>query len=282
MSAGKQPMISRRTLRFLRSELMLIFGRRRNWAGLAVLASVPVVMGIAVRIFGSGTAPGGGPAFLDDVAGNGLFLALAALIAELPLFLPIAVAAIAADAIAAEAGTGTLRYLLAVPVTRTRLLAVKYTALVIFTTAAVLLVALTGVLLGLVLFGAGDFTLLSGRQVGFGEGAVRVLAVCGYLAAALAALAAVGLFVSTLTEQAVGATIAVVILALVSMVLDQIPQLDFLHPYLLTHWWGAFVDLLRDPVPLDGIRAGLQSAGAYVLIFVTAAWARLSNRDITA
>ena len=113
-----------------------------------------------------------------------------------------------------------------------------------------------GVLVGLALFGGGPVTLLSGSQVSFAEGLVRLLAICGYLAAGLAALGAIGMFVSTLTEQPIGATIAIVMVSVGSFILDSIPQVEWLHPYLLTHWWMAFGDLLRDPVALDGIRPG--------------------------
>ena len=269
--------------RFLRSELWMIFGRRRNWAGLAVLAAVPILMAIAVKVSGNGTGGGGdgGPDFFASITDNGLFVALAALTVELGLFLPIAIASISADAIAGEANQGTLRYLLAVPVGRTRMLAVKYTAVVIFAVAATLVVAVTGTLIGLALFGGGPVTLLSGAQVSFGEGLVRLLGICAYLSVGLAALGAMGMFVSTLTEQPIGATIAIVTLSVASFILDSIPQIEWLHPYLLTHWWMSFGDLLRDPIGFDAIRSGLVTAGAYAVIFLTAAWARFSGRDVT-
>ena len=61
----------------LSSELRLLFRRRRTWTLLAALAAVPVLMGVAVRMT-SGPPSGAGPSFLDQVAGNGLFLAVAA------------------------------------------------------------------------------------------------------------------------------------------------------------------------------------------------------------
>src|SRR6476620_2418917 len=90
--------------RFLRSELWLIFGRRRNWAGLAVLAAVPIIIAVAVKLSppGGGGGGGDGPDFFASITENGLFVALAALGVELPLFLPLAVAAISADSIAGE------------------------------------------------------------------------------------------------------------------------------------------------------------------------------------
>jgi ABC-2 type transport system permease protein len=278
-----RPPVRRASTRFLRSELWLIFGRRRNWAGLTVLAAVPILIAVAVRFSGGDDGGGGGdgPDFFASITDNGLFVALSALTVELPLFLPIAVAAISADTIAGEANLGTLRYLLAVPVQRTRMLAVKYTAVVIFAVVATLFVATVGALVGLALFGGGPVTLLSGSQVSFGEALLRLLAICGYLAAGLAAVGAIGMFVSTLTEQPIGATIAIVMLTVASFILDSIPQVAWLHPYLLTHWWLSFGDLLRDPVALDGIRQGLISAACYTVVFLAAAWARFSGRDVT-
>jgi ABC-2 type transport system permease protein len=272
--------------RFLRSELWLIFGRRRNWAGLAVLVAVPVLIAIAVKVSppgggDGGGGGGGGPDFFASITSNGLFVALAALTVELPLFLPLAVAAIASDTIAGEANLGTLRYLLTVPVNRTRMLAVKYAAIVIFAAAATLLVAAVGALMGLALFGGGPVTLLSGAQASFGEALLRLLGVCGYITIGLAALGAIGLFVSTLTEQPIGATVAIVMITVLSFILDSIPQISWVHPYLLTHYWMGYGDMLRDPVSWSGMGQGALAAGAYTVIFCTAAWARFSGRDVT-
>src|SRR3954454_10478259 len=146
---------SRRTAlpgRFLRSELSIVFGRRRNVALLAVLAAIPVLLATAIKV-SSGSDDGGGgdgPGFFEAITINGLFVAFAALAAELPLFLPLAVAAASGDAIAGEANQGTLRYLLTIPAGRTRLLFTKYAAVVIFGLVATALVALAGVVFGLV------------------------------------------------------------------------------------------------------------------------------------
>src|SRR3954452_16704827 len=120
--------------RFFRSELWLIFARRRNSIGLAVLAVVPVVLAIAVKA----TADPGGGGLIGSILANGLYVAIAALGLEMPLFLPVAVAAISADSVAGEANQGTLRYLLTVPVDRTRLLAVKFAGILVFSAVAVL------------------------------------------------------------------------------------------------------------------------------------------------
>ncbi len=266
-------------LRFLRSELGIIFGRRRNLAGIGVLAVVPVVLAIAVRV--SAPSGGGGPDFIGAITGNGLFVAFAALTLEIPIFLPLAVAVIAGDSVAGEANIGTLRYLLTIPAGRTRLLVVKYAAIVLSALVAVLVVAGVGTIMGLALFGGGPMTLLSGTQTSMADGVLRLLLTCLYLTAQLSALGAIGLFISTLTEQPIGATVAVLLVNVMMFVLDQISQLAWLHPWLLTHWWTAFGNLLRDPIATEDITRGLLTAAVYAGVFWLAAWARFSGKDVT-
>jgi ABC-2 type transport system permease protein len=271
------PPRARVSTRFLRSELRLIFGRRRNIAGLGVLAAFPVILAVSVRV-----SPGqGGPNFIGAITGNGLFVAFAALALELPLFLPLAVSAISGDSVAGEANLGTLRYLLAVPAGRTRMLVIKYTAVVIFALVATLIVAVAGAIMGLALFGGGDMILLSGTQTSLADAVWRLVLSSLYLTVQFSALGAIGLFISTLTEQPIGATIAIVLADVLMFILDSIPQLDWLHPWLLTHWWPVFGDLLRDPIATESIQRGLITALVYVGVFWLAAWARLLTKDIS-
>ena len=265
--------------RFLRSELRLIFGRRRNQAGMGILAVVPVMIAFTVKL--SAPRPGRGPDFFASITSNGLFVALAALSIELGLFLPLAVAAIAGDSIAGEANIGTLRYLLTVPVHRTRLLAVKFAAITIFSLVATLWVSLVGAVAGLALFGGGQMTMLSGTQIGMGSAVLRVLLATIYLGLCFASLGAIGLFISTLTEQPIGATIALVVINVLSFIMDSIPQLSWLHEWLPTHWWMSFGDFLRDPIAWGDVSRGLLTAAGYMLVFWLAAWARFADKDVT-
>lgn len=268
-------------LRLLRSELRLVLTRRRNLAMLGVLAMAPVLIGVALELTTGEVAPGEGPPFLAGVTNNGLFLAFTAMTAALPVFLPLAVAVVSGEAVAGEASSGTLRYLLVTPVHRTRLLAVKYVAIVAYGAVATLVVAATGVVVGAVLFPVGDVPLLSGTTVSYGDGLLRALLVAGYVAAALAAVAAIGLFVSTLTEVPVAAMSATTVVVIVVQILDSLPQLDAVDDWLLTHHWFAFGDLLRDPVPTGGIAVGLAVQAGWVVVLLTLAWARLSSKDVT-
>lgn len=265
--------------RLLRSEVRLIGGRRRNQMGLLVLALVPIVLAISVKV-SSGNARGG-PDFLDSVTTNGLFVPLAALAVEMGIFLPLAISMLAGDAVAGEANLGTLRYLLTVPVSRTRLLVVKYASLCIGALWGVATVAVAGAVIGVALFGTGPLTTLSGSQLEFPAALGRVLLVVLYLSACIAALGAVGLFISTLTEQPIAATIALMIFTILSWILDAVPQLEWLHPWLIVHEWLSFADLLRDPPLWDNVLRGLGVDAAYAAVFWLLAWARFAGKDVT-
>jgi ABC-2 type transport system permease protein len=265
--------------RLLRSELRLIAGRRRNQMGLLVLAAVPILLAIAVRI--STPRAGRGPDFLSSITSNGLFVPIAALGVEIGLFLPLAIAMLSGDSVAGEANLGTLRYLLTVPVGRTRLLAVKYAALAVGALWGVAVVTVAGAVVGIALFGTGDMLTLSGTEISFGAAVWRVVLVSLYVAAGLAALGAVGLFISTLTEQPLAATVALMIFTILSWIADSVPQISWLHPWLIVDQWGAFGDLLRDPPFWDNIAQGLWVDLGYAVVFWLLAWARFSGKDIT-
>ena len=275
---------ARAWLRLFGAELRLVFGRRRNLLLLAVTVVFPVVIGIALRVAaphpqGGGNGPGA--AFFNQLAGNGVFLTFIALSTLLVLVLPVVVAVVAGDSVAGEAGYGTLRYLLAVPAGRTRLLGVKFAAIAVFGLCATVIVSATALVVGAVLFPVGPVTLLSGTTLSLGAGLLRLVFVTLYVAAALAALAAIGLAISTLTEHPIGAIAAVLVLALASEVTDNVPQFAVVHPYLPTHWWLSFDALLRSPVAWPDLLHGLASFGCYVIIFLLIAWARFTTADVT-
>ena len=270
-------------LRLFNSELRLVFGRPRNLVLLGVLAIVPVFLGIVLRLTLDTAGGPGGPPFLNQLAGNGVFLALVVLFLTLTvLLLPLSVAVVSGDAIAGEAGLGTLRGLLTVPSGRTRLLGVKYAAIVVFSLAACLLVTVISLIMGLILFHAGSVTLLSGTTVSLGAGVLRVLAVAVFAAAALASLGAIGLAASTLTQHPVGAIAAVLVLTVASEICDQLPELSAIRSYLPTHYWLSWDGLFRSPVDWSGVEHGLLSYVVYAVIFGAIAWAKLTSADITA
>jgi ABC-2 type transport system permease protein len=269
-------------LALLGSELSVLFRRRRTWAMLLALAAVPVLVAVAIRISTADGAGGRGPSFLAGIAGNGLFVGVASLVLAIPLFLPLTVGVVAGDTIAGEAGQGTLRYLLVAPAGRVRLLVVKFLGTAAFCFAAPFAVVIAGTLIGWALFPIGPFTLLSGDQVPVLEGLGRLALIGAYVGVAMLGLAAIGLFVSTLTDVPVGAMAGTVVLAVASQVLDQLPQLDWLHPFLFTDSWLGIIDLLRQPPEWStfGTNALLQLG--YVVVFGALAYGRFTTKDVLA
>ncbi|MGW3152286.1 ABC transporter permease [Streptomyces sp. NPDC001177] len=275
------------TFGLLRSELLTTFRRWRTLALLGVLAGVPILVGIAVKIETRGGGQPGrgggeGPAFIAQITNNGLFLVFTALAATLPFFLPMAIGVVAGDAIAGEANAGTLRYLLVAPAGRTRLLLTKYATTMAFCLLATLVVAVSALAVGALLFPLGDLTTISGTRIGFGEGLGRALLIALVVAASLTGIAALGLFISTLTNSGIAAMATTVGLLITVQILDQIPQLHALQPYFFSHYWLSFADLMRDPVYWDDLVKNLGLQALYAAAFGSAAWARFTTKDISA
>jgi ABC-2 type transport system permease protein len=285
---GQAPSSVRANWRLFASELRLTFGRRRNQLLLIVVGLFPLVIGIALKVaspsgvsVNNGGGPNNGAAFFNQLAGNGVFLTFIALTMLLILVLPVVVAIISGDSMAGEAGHGTLRYLLAAPAGRTRLLTVKYLTIVAFAAAATFTVAIVALLVGVVLFPVGPVTLLSGTTVSLADGLLRIFLVTLFVSAAMAAIGAIGLAISTLTEHAIGAIAALMILVVGSEVVDQVPQFASAGPYLPTHWWTDFDSLLRSPVDTTTLWHALLSFAIYAVVFFLLAWARFTTSDVT-
>jgi ABC-2 type transport system permease protein len=263
----------------LRAELATQFRRRRMIALLVVLAAVPAALALAVYLSG-GPQAGNGPTFLDQVTRNGVFAALAGLTITIPFFLPLTVGVVAGDTIAGEGSLGTLRYLLVRPSGRSRLLLVKAATAAVFCLVAALTVAAGGLIAGAILFPIGRVTTLSGTTVSLLEGMLRTFGAALVVGMSLFGMASIGLFISTLTDVPVGAMAATVGLAILSAVLDAVPQVHGIHPWLFTHRWLAFGDLLRSPVTWTDIRKDLLLQAGYIAVFGSAAWARFTTKDI--
>jgi ABC-2 type transport system permease protein len=261
------------------SELALVFGRRRNHAMLEFLTIIPIFVGVAVKI--SSPPHGEGPPCTSQLTSNGVFLTFTALTVCLPVFLPLASAVVAGDAIAGEANAGTLRGLLTIPVSRQRLLAVKTVGVLAYVAAGVVVVALAGLITGLVLFHPSGVTLLSGDTVSLSNGLLRTLAIVAYVFVDLVGIVAIGLFYSTLTEVPIGAMAATVVTAVAFAVVDSVPQLGSLRTILLTHHWLDFGEILRASPDVGALVGWGLLPVAYAAIFLAAAWARITTADVT-
>ncbi len=270
-------------------ELSKMFRRPRTWTTIAVLNALPVLVAVLLQLTDLAPRPGEGPPFLSAVLTNGQLFPLAALAIVLPLFLPIAVAVVSGDAVAGEAQAGTLRYLLARPAGRTRLLLAKLVAVLAFVLVTVVVVAAVGYLVGTLLFDAqpvaagtaGAATSTSGTPLTPEELAARTLMAIGYVAVSMLGVAAFGLFFSTLTDSPLGAALGALAVLVTSSLLFTLDAASPIAPYLPTRYWLAFVDLFRDPILWRDVVRGLALQGVYVGVLLTAAWANFTTKDIT-
>jgi ABC-2 type transport system permease protein len=268
-------------LRLLRSELRWVFRRPRTIIALALLAGLPVVIGLGVVLAG-GPKGEAGESLITQVAGNGLVLPIAALSSAQILLLPLTVSMSAADALSGESAHGTLRGLLLAPLGRVRLVAVKALGVLAVAVTAVVLIVVVGVVTGLLIVGdgpGGGVLTLSGTSLPVLPALWRVALAGVWVIGQLAAVGAVALAVSSVTEHPL-VVLAVTVGGLIFIgVLSLIPALNWLQPVLLPTGWIAITDVLRDPVPWDALLTSTYRAGCYALIGASLTVARMVTRD---
>jgi ABC-2 type transport system permease protein len=262
--------------RLLGAEVRWVLRRPRTLVMLGVFALVPVLISIGVAV-----ADGTGQGLIGAVTGNGLMLPVVAITVSLALLLPLAVAMVAADAIAGEAAQGTLRGLLLAPVGRLRLVGMKAFGVLVVATLAVLALAVVGVVAGMVVVGRpeGQLVTLSGTTLGLSDALGRVALVVAWTIGQLAAVGAVALAVSALTEHPSVVIASVLGGLIVFGVLSAIPALEWLQPYLLTTGWTASADVLRDPMPTDGLLSSTLRAVCYLAVGAGLTVFRMLRRD---
>ncbi|HYT30597.1 MAG TPA: ABC transporter permease, partial [Actinomycetota bacterium] len=157
----------------------------------------------------------------------------------------------------------------------------KYLAVMAQVGAAVAWVSVVGGVAGAFAFGFGPFPTLSGVTIGNGEAVLRVLAAAAYVLAGVSGIAAIGMFLSTLTVGGLGAAGATLAVAIGSEVLDNLSRLRAVHPFLPTHGWPAFADLFRSPIGWSAIAHGLVLDAAYVAVFLGGALLVFWRKDVT-
>jgi len=266
-------------------ELRKMLVSRRTWVTILLIDALPTLVAILLAVTDLGPRPGTGPAFLSAVMTDGTLFPLAALAIVLPLFLPIAVALTAGDAIAGEGQAGTLRYVLVRPVGRTRLLVAKLAAVMAFVVVTVLVVAATAYVVGILLLGQEDLTTgttsISGSTMSSRELVLRTLLALAYAMLCMLGVASIALFLSTMTDSPLGAAMGSLAILIASTLLLTLEAADPLKPYLLTRHWLAFVDLFRDPILWRDVVRGSVLQLVYVVVFLAAGWANFTTKDVT-
>ncbi|MBO0806274.1 MAG: ABC transporter permease subunit [Nocardiopsaceae bacterium] len=293
--------------------MLKLVRRPRTWVSVALICALPLLVAVFIAVTHLAPPPGQGSAFLSAVLGDGQLYPAAALALVLPVFLPVSVAVVAGDSIAGEASAGTLRYLLARPVGRTRLLVAKLISVTSFVLIAVVAVTVTSYATGVLILGpsrasavgstpggvtgsiapgsggaptaglqpGGSITSLSGTPLTFVDLIERVLGAMAFITVSMLGVAAIAVFLSTLADSALGAALGALATLVASEVLVTLNAASAVQPYLPTRYWLAWIDFFRQPIFWRDIQRGFAIQAVYVVVFLAAAWANFATRDIT-
>jgi len=217
---------------------------------------------------------------IDIATKGGTNFALFTLFVSSGFLLVVVVALFCGDAVASEASWGSLRYLLAVPVPRARLLAIKLLVALAYSALALLVLTGTALLAGTISYGWEPLQAPIGGTLPPGEGLLRLLAVVGYIGVTLLVVGSLAFLLSVSTDAPLGAVGGAVMIYIVSNILDQITALGSILNFLPTHFNGGYLGLLSTPVQTDDVVRGLVSAVAYSSVLLALAWWRFLRKDV--
>jgi ABC-2 type transport system permease protein len=258
--------------------------RRRTQLALGFMVLLPLIVLAAFEFGGDGDDDNGGGEFASLVelaTSGGLNFTLFTLFVSSGFLLIVVVALFCGDTVASEASWGSLRYLLAVPVPRARLLGVKLIVALGYSLLALFTLAGTALLLGTLRYGWHPLSSTVAAEIPAGEGVLRLLAILGYLAVVLMVVAGLAFLLSVLTDAALGAVGGAVLLWILSGILDQITALGTIRDFLPTHYSSAWLGLLSTPMQTDDVVKGAVAAVTYATVFWSLAFWRFTRKDIT-
>lgn len=248
---------------------------------LIILAALPIVIRLAFLIGGGGAdaGRGGGPSLADFAQVSGTTFTSFVLVITGGFLLTLVVALLFGDMIAGESSRSTLKYLLTIPVGRTRLLFVKVVVSATLFVVGVLLLTGMSLLVGIVSFGVGGIQVPAGPTLGLGESLLRILAAVVLICAHLSWAAALGTLLTVYTDTPLAAAGGVVIASIVSSILEQIGDLGEVRTFLPTWHSNAFSQFFAARVDYGLVADSVLSALIYSLIFTVGAvlWFRRKN-----
>ncbi|GAA2396040.1 ABC transporter permease [Streptomyces glaucosporus] len=269
----------RRTLP-LRVEAVRQLRRRRTLAAGLVLAGLPLVL-IAAFAIGGEPEPGGRRINLMDTAtATGLNFAAMALFVSAGFLLVVPVALFCGDAVASEASWSSLRYLLAAPVPRARLLLSKLAVALAFSAAAMALLPLVALAAGSAAYGWGPLELPAGGTLPAGEALGRLAVAVAYVFTGQLVTASLAFWLSTVTDAPLGAVGGAIGLTIVGNILDAVTALGDWRELLPAHWQFAWVDVFQSELEWGGMLRGAALSVAYALVLFALAFRHFRTKDI--
>ncbi|MET7988374.1 ABC transporter permease [Streptomyces sp. NPDC005281] len=270
---------ARRTLP-LRVELVRQLKRRRTLVMGAVLAALPFVLLVAFAIGGQPGERNGRITLLDTATASGANFAAVNLFVSAGFLLVIPVALFCGDTIASEASWSSLRYLLAAPVPRARLLWSKLTVALGLSLAAMVLLPVVALAVGTAAYGWGPLEIPTGGALAAGTAAQRLLAVIAYIFVSQLVTAGLAFWLSTKTDAPLGAVGGAVGLTIVGNVLDAVTALGHWRDFLPAHWQFAWADAIQPTPEWGGMIQGAAVSVTYALVLFALAFRGFRRKDI--
>ena len=271
---------SRRTLR-VHTELRRQLTRRRTQISFGFLVLLPFLLVLAFTLGNSSDSKSRSGGFVDRATTGGLNFTVFTLFVTIGFLLVVVVALFFGDAVASEASWSSLRYLLAIPVPRARLLRQKAVVAGLLSVFALIVLPAVALALGSVVYGTAGITSPLGDSLSFGTGVLRLLLAVVYIAISLSWVAGLASLLSAATDAPLGAVGGAVMITIVSEILDGIPALEGLRNWLPTHYAYAWTGLLSSDIDWSQMVRGVFSALAYATVFGVLALARFTSKDIT-
>ncbi|MET9539338.1 ABC transporter permease [Streptomyces sp. NPDC006553] len=265
----------------LRVEALRQWKRRRTLIMGGILVALPFVLLIAFAIGGDQDRGGNGRITLMDTAtASGANFAATSLFVSAGFLLVVPVALFCGDTVASEASWSSLRYLLAAPVPRSRLLASKLTVALAYSAAAMVLLPLVALAVGTVAYGWGPLQLPTGGAVPARDAVLRIGIAVAFVFASQLVTAGLAFWLSTRTDAPLGAVGGAVGLTIVGNVLDAVTALGDWRDYLPAHWQFAWIDALQPQLEWGGMVKGTAISLTYALILFALAFRGFARKDI--
>jgi ABC-2 type transport system permease protein len=255
--------------------------RRRTQLALGFMVLLPLIVLAAFQLSDGGADPDDDFGSLVSVATTGgPNFALFTIFVSSGFLFVVVVALFCGDTVASEASWGSLRYLLAAPVPRARLLGVKLVVALAYSALAVVVLAVTALLAGTLRYGWHPLRSTTAPELAPWPAVGRLGLVLGYLAVSLLVVAGLAFLLSVCTDAPLGAVGGAVLLFILSSILDQITALGDLRNLLPTHFSSAWLGLLSTPPQTGDVVKGMIVSIAYATIFSALAWYRFLRKDI--
>jgi ABC-2 type transport system permease protein len=255
--------------------------RRRRTIGIfIVLAVLPLVLLLAFWL-GNDGSDSGERGFVDLAQESGANLVIFTLFASTSFLLIVIVALFAGDTVPSEASWASLRYLLAAPVRRERLLRQKLVVAALSSVVALVFLPAWTLVVGGIAYGWGPYVGPTGTQIGWPEFAGRLVIIVGYLLVELSVVGAFAFMLGVLTDAPLAAVGGAVLLMILCAILDSITALGSIRNGLPGHYAYAWRDALAPTLNYsDMITGALWSLGYAIIAIWVAVWYFL-RKDIT-